>query len=91
MPRHPKSAERRAREVQNLTQQLKSVGLPSEVVEPVEKDMAEFAETGQSITKTYAVPGTPIVIQCVLSNQAHVHSRMRITSDVTRRRPGARS
>jgi len=79
MPKHPKAAEAREAEVQQLTNQLRGVGLPDEVTDPVVRDMQDFARTGQGFSKTVRVPGSRIAIVCLLSNQAHVTSHIRIT------------
>lgn len=81
MPRHPKSEEARAREVRHLTDQLQGVGLPEEVTRPIVKAMEHFQVTGQGVTTTVRVPGTPIQVRCLLSNQAHITSHIHITSD----------
>ena len=78
-PRHPKTPETRQAEVRQLTQQLEEVGLPEEVLRPVHAALADFAASGQGYTHTVKVPGTPIVLHCLLSNQAHVVSHIRIT------------
>lgn len=83
-PKHPKSAAAREAEVQQLTDQLREVGLPDEVTQPVVDEMNEFARTGQGFSKTVRVSGTPIVLVCLLSGQAHITSSIRVTS-VTRR------
>lgn len=85
MPKHPKSPAQRADEVEQLTQQLTEVGLPDEVTSPIVAGMRVFAETGHGFSTTYRVPGTPIAIVCLLSNQTHIQSYIRIT-----RRPDQR-
>lgn len=77
--RHPKTPEARATEVQRLADQLQTVGLPDEVTAPIVRDMQDFARTGQGFSKTVRVPGTPLAVVCLLSNQAHITSHIRIT------------
>lgn len=77
--RHPKTPEARTAEVQHLADQLCTIGLPDEVTAPIVSDMQEFARTGQGFSKTVRVPGTPLAIVCLLSNQAHITSHIRIT------------
>lgn len=77
--RHPKTPEARAAEVRHLTDQLRSTGLPDEVTGPVIEDMQDFSKTGQGFSKTVRVPGTPLAVVCLLSNQAHITSHIRIT------------
>lgn len=79
MPKHPKTPEARAAEVQHLADQLRSTGLPDEVTDPIVNDMHDFAETGQGFSRTVRVPGTRLAVVCLLSNQAHVTSHIRIT------------
>lgn len=79
MPRHPKSPEARHTEVHLLTEKLRSVGLPDEVTRPIVEAMTHFETTGQGFTCTVRVPGTPIVLKCLLSNQAHITSYIHIT------------
>ena len=79
MPKHPKSREARDLEVANLTSQLDSVGLPDEVTDPVRRALRDFASTGQGYTHTHKVEGTPIVMVCLFSTQAHIPSTIRIT------------
>lgn len=81
MPReakHPKTPDARAAEARQLTDQLQGVGLPEEVTRPVVRDLEAFAATGQGVTRTVRVPGTPIDVHVLLSNQAHVASHIRI-------------
>lgn len=78
-PKHPKSPDARRTEVMHLADQLEGVGLPDEVSRPIVADMQRFAETGEGFSRTYTVPGTPIAIVCLLSNQAHITSHIRIT------------
>ena len=66
-------------EVDNLTQQLHSVGLPAEISDVVVRKMEEFADTGVGFSETIKIPGTRIGIVCLLSNQAHITSSIRIT------------
>ena len=84
--KHPKSPEARAAEVRHLTSQLHEVGLPDEVTRPVMEAMRDFEETGQGYSQVVPVPGTPIRLVCLLSNQAHITSHIRITR--SRRPPG---
>lgn len=77
--KHPKTPEARAEEVRHLTDQLRGVGLPDEVTQPIVHDMEHFARTGQGFSRVVRVPGTPLAIVCLLSGQAHVASHIRIT------------
>lgn len=79
MAKHPKSPAARAAEVHHLTSQLTEVGLPDEVTAPIVEAMRDFAETGQGFSTTVRVPGTPLAIVCLLSNQAHIVSHIRVT------------
>lgn len=78
-PRHPKTREVRAQEVAHLTDQLRGVGLPDEVTEPIVACMLDFQETGHGFSRSVRVPGSPLCIKCLLSNQAHITSHIRIT------------
>lgn len=77
--RHPKTPEARAAEVQRLTDQLRAVGLPDEVTDPIVRDMQDFERTGHGFSGTVRVPGGRLAIVCLLSNQAHITSHIRIT------------
>lgn len=61
------------------------VGLPDEVTRPIVDAMEHFVVTGQGFSGTVRVPGTPIRLDCLLSNQAHITSHIHITG-----RPRAR-
>ena len=77
--KHPKSEQERAAEVQHLASQLSEVGLPDEVLRPIYDAMRVFKETGQGFSGTVKVPGTRIALVCLLSNQSHITSHIRIT------------
>ena len=74
-----KAPEARAAEVETLATQLSEVGLPHEITQPLVDDMRDFALTGQGFSKTVLVPCTPLAIVCLLSNQPHITSHIRIT------------
>lgn len=77
--KHPKTPEARAAEVRHLASQLAEVGLPEEVTRPVTEAMRAFQESGQGFSESVRVEGTPLVLVCLLSNQAHITSHIRIT------------
>lgn len=79
MPKHPKTPEARQAEVAQLTQQLRSVGLPDELTQPIVDAMQDFAGTGQGFSQTVKVPEAKVALVCLLSNQAHITSSIRIT------------
>lgn len=78
-PKHPKSREHRQREYDEVAHNLHRVGLPAELTDPLLRELQAFVDTGQGFAKTVPVPGTPLRIQCLVSNQAHIPSVVRIT------------
>lgn len=79
MPKPGKTAEARAAEARQLEGQLREVGLPDEYIQPVLERLADFRDTGQGFSGTVRMPGTPVVLVCLLSNQAHITSTIKIT------------
>lgn len=80
MPKHAKSAEQRAAEAAALEAQLREVpGLPDDVLQPLVAQLELFAATGQGFSGDVRVPGVPVKLVCLVSNQAHITSYIRIT------------
>lgn len=78
-PKHPKTPEERAAEAQTIITQLQQVGLPDDVLKSLESQLELFAVTGQGFSGTVRVPGVPVKLVCLVSNQAHVTSYVRVT------------
>jgi hypothetical protein len=74
----PKSPDERRAEAARLTAQLVGVGLPLADLQPVLDKLRAFAR-GEGASGTIGVPGTSIALEYVLSTQAHVVSRIRVT------------
>ena len=78
-PKHPKTAEERAAEAQTIITQLHELGLPDDVRRALVSQLELFAATGQGFSSTVRVPGVPVKLVCLVSNQAHVTSYVRLT------------
>lgn len=74
----PKSPEVRAREARALSEQLEEQPLPDEVRAPILDALREFAANGVGFTRVVRIPGTPLVVDCIVSTQAHIVSHIRI-------------
>jgi hypothetical protein len=71
-----------------LSEQLRALGAADEMIEPVLAKLRHFASTGEGFSGVVPLPGTPVLLECVFSGQAHVTSRIRVSNRSLRGRHG---
>lgn len=84
MPKPPKTADARAAEAAAIRRQLDTLGLPVDLIRPIEDALDHFETSGVGASGTIAVPGTPVVVVYLLSTQSHITSYVRITTRARR-------
>jgi hypothetical protein len=76
----PKTREEREREVAKLSEEVKSLGIPEDDMQPLFDVLDRFATEGEGYSGVVKLPQFNLAFVVKLSLQAHVHSGMRLTS-----------